>query len=115
MNEPIGIDFCRELLLASKNAGPLELSITGRTISWRSRSFDGNHAAPNPGFGDRCGSIGRAVIDEVDLDALAVQVVENMLEYIRFVEGGNQRDYSERPGAHVRFASVRMRRNSAVA
>ena len=90
-DEPVGRELFREVFDAAEYLPPL----IGRDGAVGRKPFHADEAAPAEPAGPRECVVGRPVVDQVDLDALAGQILQRVRDDIGLVVGGKERHDAE--------------------
>src|SRR5262249_28005195 len=105
MDEPVRVDLARDRGLALQDSRPIESIVGVRAVSQR---LDGEEAAAEEALDGGDGAVCRSIVQEVDLDALLDQISDNLLDDVRFVVRGDDRDNLEaRRHAEALYPSLR--------
>ena len=108
VNEPVRVELGGELRLPEKNALPLE-TCRHAVLDRVSETFDAQDTAAEVRLDDSHRAIGGTVVQEIDVDALLDKVADDVLDDVRFVVRGDDRDNRE-IRRHGREGSLQQRR-----
>ena len=90
VNKPVCGQLTGKLLLSMENPTPVEGTRGLGANGWsRWKRFDPQEAAAEPRAGLFHRVVRRAVIDQIDIDAVFDQVTNNLRDNVAFVESGN--------------------------